>query len=182
MAVNGGTARDERCTAGEGTSSVRLNNFTGTASLSLAAADMNGFVYFRKQTSAQVVPSASTPVTVTLDWDVGSLPVKWQLKDGTQTLTCAQAGVTSVFLNLRTAQGTFLYADAGAEVPCADAMTGQGTVFPYLPQGSFEAFFQAVGTGGKLYKTNQMTPPRVTVRAGQFPVLDASTTTFVLEP
>ncbi len=123
-------------------------------------------------------------MTVALDWDVGSLPVRWAFRDGAATLTCAQAGVTSVFLNLRTttSQPTLLYPNAGAEVPCTDATTGQATVFPYLPKGTFDVFFQAVGTGGRLYKTDQTTPPRVTVQAGQFPQLDAMTPTYTMSP
>ncbi len=143
---------------------------------------MNGFVYFRQQEQVTVPAGTTTPVTIAMDWDVGSLAVKWAFRDGTVAQTCAQAGVTSIFLNLRTTTGTptLLYPNAGAEVPWSDAMTGQGTGFPYLPQGTFDVFFQAVSTGGQLYKTNQMTPPRATVRAGHFPVLDAQTPTYTM--
>lgn len=182
VATNGGTPREVGCSVGEPSGAgVRVQNVMGTVRLELAASDAMGFVYFRKQQDVPVAAGTSTPVTVGLDWDVGSLPVRWEFRDG-QVQTCAQAGVTSVFLNLRTSTGSFLYPNAGAEVPCSDAQTGQAVVFPYLPQGTFDAFFQAVGTGGKLYKTNQTAPPRVTVRAGQFPVLDAMTQTFTLSP
>lgn len=185
VAVNGGTPREVTCSTGEASGmGTRFQNLTGTATLDLAAADTNGFVYFRKQQQVPVPAGVSTPVTVALDWDVGSLPVRWAFRDGATTLTCAQAGVTSVFLNLRTttSQPTLLYPNAGAEVPCTDAMTGQATVFPYLPKGTFDVFFQAVGTGGRLYKTDQTTPPRVTVQAGQFPQLDAMTPTYTMSP
>jgi hypothetical protein len=185
VAVNGGTAREVTCSTGEpGGAGLSLPNLNGTATLDLSAADTNGFVYFRKQQQVSVPAGTTTPVTIAMDWDVGSLPVKWAFRDGTVAQTCAQAGVTSIFLNLRTTTGTptLLYPNAGAEVMCSDAMTGQGTVFPYLPQGTFDVFFQAVGTGGKLYKTNQTTPPQVTVRAGQFPILDAQTPTYTMTP
>lgn len=185
VAVNGGTPREVTCSTGEASGmGTRFQNLTGTATLDLAAADTNGFVYFRKQQQVPVPAGVSTPVTVALDWDVGSLPVRWAFRDGATTLTCAQAGVTSVFLNLRTttSQPTLLYPNAGAEVPCTDATTGQATVFPYLPKGTFDVFFQAVGTGGRLYKTDQTTPPRVTVQAGQFPQLDAMTPTYTMSP
>lgn len=181
VAVNGGSPREERCTVGEPSGAgVRLSNLTGSARVELAAADTNGFVYFTASQQVPVVPSASTPVTLVFDWAVGSLPVKWQLREGTQTLTCAQAGVTSMFLNLRTPEGSFVYPNAGAEVPCDDPMNGQGSFFPYLTAGSYDLFFQAVGTGGKLYKTDQASPPRVQVRAGVFPPYDASTPTYTL--
>lgn len=183
VAVNGGTPRDATCTVGEPSGmGVRLPNLTGTAALELTAADANGFVYFRKSQQVPVPAGASTPVTVTFDWDVGSLPVRWAFQVAGAPLTCAQAGVSSVFLNLRTAQGAFLYPNAGAEVPCSDATTGQATVFPYLPHGTYDVFFQAVGTGMRLFKTNQTTPPTVTVRAGQFPTLDAMTPTYTMTP
>lgn len=185
VAVNGGTPREVTCSTGEASGmGTRFQNLTGTATLDLSAADTNGFVYFRKQQQVPVPAGVSTPVTVALDWDVGSLPVRWAFRDGATTLTCAQAGVTSVFLNLRTttSQPTLLYPNAGAEVPCTDAMTGQATVFPYLPKGTFDVFFQAVGTGGRLYKTDQTTPPRVTVQPGQFPQLDAMTPTYTMSP
>lgn len=182
VSVNGGSARDSACSAGEGSSSVRFGNLNGSTSFALAAADANGFVYFRKTTSVQPAPNTSTPVTVALDWAVGALPVKWRFQDGAQTQTCAQAGISSVFVNLRTSTGTFVYANAGAEVPCDEPMFGQGTVFPYLPPGTYDVFFQAVGTGGKLFKTNQTSPPRVSVSAGQFPTVDASVMPFVLTP
>lgn len=185
VAVNSGTPREVTCSTGEASGSgTRLQNLTGTATLDLAAADMNGFVYFRKQQQVPVPAGVSTPVTVAFDWDVGSLPVRWAFRDGATTLTCAQAGVTSVYLNLRTTTGTptLLYPNAGAEVPCSDATTGQATVFPYLPKGTFDVFFQAVGTSGRLYKTDQTTPPRVTVQAGQFPQLDAMTPTYTMSP
>lgn len=182
VAVNGGTAREVSCTTGEAAGAgVRFTNVSGAVTLDVAAADANGFVYFRKR--EQVTVSGPTPFTTALDWDVGSLPVRWEFRDG-MVLTCAQAGVTSIYLNLRTTVGqpTLLYPNAGAEVPCSDAMTGQATVFPYLPQGTFDVFFQAVGAGGKLYKTNQTMPPQVTVRAGQFPGLTAQTPTYTLTP
>ncbi len=185
VAVNGGTPRELACSSGEAAGmGARLSNLTGTATLDLAAADTNGFVYFRTRQEVPVPAGVTTPVTVALDWEVGSLPVRWAFRDGAATLTCAQAGVTSIFLNLRTTTGqpTLLYPNAGAEVPCTDATTGQATVFPYLPKGNFEVFFQAVGTGGRLYKTNQTTPPRVTVQAGQFPQLDAMTATYTMSP
>lgn len=182
VAVNGGTPREVSCSTGEASGAgVRFTNLSGTVTIDLAAADSNGFVYFRKR--EQLPISGTLAVTSALAWDVGSLPVRWELRDGV-VQTCAQAGVTSIFLNLRTTTGqpTLLYPNAGAEVACSDAMTGQATVFPYLPQGTFDVFFQAVGTGGKHYKTNQTTPPRVTVRAGQFPTLDAQTPTYTLTP
>ncbi|MBE2248702.1 MAG: hypothetical protein IAE78_04065 [Myxococcus sp.] len=183
VSANGGAARDLTCSTGEPSGmGARFQNLSGTATLDLAAADMNGFVYFRKQQQVPVPAGVSTPVTVALDWDVGSLPVRWQFRDGPATLTCAQAGVTSVYLNLRTQAGVLLYPNAGAEVPCADPTTGQATVFPYLPKGTFDVFFQAVGTGGRLFKTDQTTPPRVTVTAGQFPQLDAATPTYTMSP
>jgi hypothetical protein len=181
VAVNGGTPRELNCSVGEPIGmGATFSNLSGTVRLDLSAADMNGFVYFRKQET--VVISGTTRVTVALDWDVGSLPVRWEFRETTMARTCQQVGATSIFLNLRTMGGTLLYPGAGAEVPCTDAMTGQATVFPYLPQGTFDVFFQAVGTGGRLFKTDQMSPPRVTVRPGQFPQLDAMTPTYILTP
>lgn len=183
VSVNGGTPSEVGCSVGEPSGSgFVVRNVTGTVQLELSAADSNGFVYFKKREQVTAMAATSTPVTVALGWAVGSLPVRWAFRDGTATKTCAEAGVTSVYLNLRTQQGQLLYPNAGAEVPCSEAMAGQATIFPYLPEGSFDVFFQAVGTGGRLFKTNQTTPPVVMVQAGVFPTLDASTPTYVLTP
>lgn len=181
VSVNGGTPREVNCTVGEPVGmGVTFPGQTGTVRVDVAAADMTGFVYFRKQET--VVVSGATRVTVALDWDVGSLPVRWEFRDNGMARTCQQVGVSTVVLNLRTTSGSFLYPGAGAEVPCTDATTGQATVFPYLPPGTYDVFFQAVGSGMRLYKTDQMSPPRVMVRAGQFPQLDATTPTYTLTP
>jgi hypothetical protein len=183
VSVNGGAAQEVNCSVGEPSGSgFRISNLSGTVRVALEASDMTGFVYFSKE--ERVVPSAmgSTDVTVALEWAVGSLPVRWEFRESGQAKSCAQVGVTSVYLNLRTSTGQFLYPGAGAEVTCNDAMTGQATVFPYLPPGSFDVFFQAVGSSMRLFKTDQTNPPKVTVRAGEFPMLSAATPVYVLVP
>jgi hypothetical protein len=181
VSVNGGTPREVNCNVGEPVGmGVSFPNQSGTVRVDVSAADMTGFVFFRKQETVAI--AGATRVTVALDWDVGSLPVRWEFRDNGMTRTCQQAGVSSVVLNLRTMSGSFLYPGAGAEVPCTDPTTGQATVFPYLPPGTFDVFFQAVGSGMRLFKTDQASPPRVTVRAGQFPQLDSMTPTYILTP
>ncbi len=183
VAVNGGTAREVDCSTGEPSGAgLRLPNLSGTVSLAVTAADSTGFVYFAKTDQVPVPAGASTPVTVLLDWDVGSLPTKWTFTDAGLARTCAQLGITRIFLNLRTPAGTFVYPGTGVDVPCDDPTSGQGAVFPYLTQGTYDVFFQAVAMGGRLFKTDQAAPPQVTVRAGQFPVLDAQTRVFTLTP
>ena len=64
--------------------------------------------------------------TTTLDWAVGSLPVKWTFSNGVTTVNCAQAGVTSMNVNFRDSAGNLVYGNNGTDVPCVNGNGRQG--------------------------------------------------------
>lgn len=145
--------------------------------VTISARDSSGFYYYRSDRTISVTPAGDRFETVTLDYVVGSLPIKWTFNNGTTMVNCAQAGVTSMNVNLRDSSGTLLYGQTGTDVPCTNANGAQGTVFPYLYSGTYELFLQAYGTGGVLYRTNFSVAPQVSVTAGVFPVIDNPTLT-----
>ena len=159
----------------------------GQNALTLTAGDSfnsDVFYYFRSDRTFTVVAGAETAENTTLDFAVGSLPVKWTFSNGATQLTCEQAGVATVFVNLRDSTGQLLYANAGFETPCRNGQGVQGVVFSYLYSGSYQVVVQGYGTGNVLYSTSQANPPVGTVTAGSFPVIDnpQATQVVVLTP
>lgn len=168
------------CTAGTTSPGVEIQNLApGQHSIDLAARDANGFFYYRKVSSFVVIAGGSTSQQYQLDWAVGSLALKWTMSNGVTQLNCAQAGISTIRINLRDSQGNEVYGVNGVDVPClANAL--QGTRFPYLYAGNYTVFLQGVGTGSVLYKSNFTTPPQRAVVAGQFPDIDNPTPTEVI--
>lgn len=181
MTIDTGAPTSVGCTMGLG-ALVRLDNLTpGTHTIVLEARDSNAFVYYRK-TASLIAQAGNTFSNLYLfDWAVGALPVKWSFNNGTTLVSCAQAGVSQVNVNLRDSQNNLLYGTAGVDVPCLSNGL-QGTDFTYLNGGQYELFLQAYGTGAVLYRSNFTSPPMVSVVDGQFPVLDATTPATLMTP
>lgn len=173
VSINGALIQSAACATGFSANGVFISGITpGNNTLTLAARDANGFFYYRSDRNLVVTAGNDVFETTTLDWAVGSLPVKWSFNNGVTIVSCAQAGVTMVNVNLRDSAGTLVYGNAGTDVPCTNASGQQGTVFPFLYGGNYELFLQAYGTGNVLYHTNLSVPPRVTVTPGTFPIID----------
>lgn len=173
--VNGAQWASKTCQEGATSPGVLIQGLTvGTNAITLLARDSNNFYYYRTDASFPVFAGGASAQQFTLQWAVGSLPIKWTFNNGATQVNCAQAGATQVNVNLRDAQGTYLYGAAGYDVPCLSSGE-QGTVFPYLYAGTYQVFLQAYGTGGVLYKSSFTAPPQATVTAGQFPTLDVNT-------
>jgi hypothetical protein len=176
VSINGALIRSATCAEGFTGNGVFIPGITpGNNVLTLAARDVNDFYYYRSDRTLVVTAGNDVVETTTLDYAVGSLPVRWTFNNGVQQVTCSGAGVTTMNVNLRDTAGTLLYGNSGFDVPCTNANTAQGTVFPYLYSGTYELYLQAYGAGGVLYRTNFNTPPRVTVTAGIFPIIDTTT-------
>jgi hypothetical protein len=157
------------------------NLAAGTHTIDLAARDSAGLFYYRKIASFTVLAGSTTSNEFTFDWGVGSLPVRWTFNNGVTQLDCAQAGIATITIQVRSSQGMDLYPGAGTTVPCNNAGV-QGTRFPFLYADTYQLYLQGTGTGGVVYRTNFTAPPTAAVAAGQFPVIDAATQTFVLSP
>ena len=109
----------------------------------------------------------------------GALAVRWAFFDG-QTLTCAEAGVTTVYVNLIDAGNHLVYAEPGLPVACATAQGFPGWYFDFLYPGTYQVLFQARGTGDVLYSTDQQNLPTATVSKWVFPPLDGTAPFFWL--
>lgn len=141
----------------------------GTHTIEISARDSTGLFFYSTRNTFQASVGQSTAQTFTLQWIVGSLPLRWTFSNGTSTLNCAQAGVSTMQVTLRNAQG-----DNTFEVPCQTGVT-QGYQVPYVYWGDYSLFLQAVGAGNLLYRSNFNAPATVTVTAGVFPQVDSST-------
>lgn len=179
LGVDGATPADQPCSAGAGGNSVLLQNLTaGVHSIELYGRDTNAFTYYRKASTFTIVGGTTASAAYGFDWAVGSLPLKWVLNDGTFDLTCAQAGVSQVRIDLQDSAGNYVYGSNGVVVPCEAAGT-QGTLFQYLTADTYRVYLQAT-TGVTNYESNLTTPPSIAVTAGAFPVVDGSTASITL--
>ncbi len=174
VSINGALIRSATCAEGFSGNGVYITGLTPAPNnvLTLAARDANGFFYYRSDRTLVVTAGNDVFETTTLDWAVGSLPVKWTFNNGTTIVNCAQAGVSTMNVNLRDSAGNLVYGTNGVDVPCTNASAQQGTVFPFLYAGTYELFLQAYGTGSVLYHTNLNIPPQVSVTPGAFPIID----------
>lgn len=170
------------CAQGYGTTQTIFSNLSpGNHTISLAARDTNQFTYYDASTTFMITAGQQISRSFLMGWAVGGLPVKWSFSNGVSQLNCAQAGASTMNVNLRDSTGTLLYGTTGVDVPCSDNGV-QGTNFPFLYGGAYEIFLQSYGTGSVLYRSNFTTPPSVTVVNGQFPVIDGSTLNVLLTP
>jgi len=151
----------------------------GTHSIDLAAQDANGFYYYRTISSFTVAPGAYTSQQYSLGpVSGGGLALKWTFSSNATQRTCADAGITQVNVNLRLqGSGTWLLG-SGLVVPCVNA-GAQGMTFQLDTPGSYEAFFQALGTAGVLYKS-AVVPITTPVTSGVFPLLGATSQAVLL--
>jgi hypothetical protein len=178
--INGAPYRTVTCQEGATSPGVLIQGLTvGNNTITLLARDANQFYYYRTDATFAVFAGGASSQQFTMQWAVGSLPVKWSFNNGATVVNCAQAGVTQVNVNLRDAQGNYLYGSAGTDVPCL-SNGEQGTVFPYLYSGNYQVFLQAYGTAGALYRSSFTVPPQATVTAGQFPVIDTTTPVILM--
>ncbi|MBL9038333.1 MAG: hypothetical protein JNG84_07465 [Archangium sp.] len=176
LVIDGAAPVRQACASGiAGTQGVQLSNLAaGAHTVELRSVGASGFQYHGVINTLTIMAGGTVAAEFQLQWVTGSLPIKWQFVNTTLAQTCAQAGVTTVFINLRDAQGSFLYADAGIDFPCSN-LGVQGATFPYLTGGTYQLYLQGIGAGNTLYRSNQLTPPTAAVTAGAFPQVDGST-------
>ncbi|MDP3504060.1 MAG: hypothetical protein Q8S33_27225 [Myxococcales bacterium] len=162
-------------TADTPNAAVQLLMMPGAHTLQLRALDTSGFEFYAAATGFTATTS-TTNLPVALQWTVGSLPLRWAFLNQGATISCAQAQVSSVFVNFRDTQTQrYIYVDAngaptaGASVPCVSANAIQGTLFPFIPAANYEVFLQAPVAGNAYpYRTSQATTPVLQVSAGVF--------------
>lgn len=174
-------------TADSVSASVDLQATAGPHRIQVVSSDSTGFEFYGATTSA-TVSAAVTVAPVAFQWTVGSLPLRWTFRNQGLQQTCAQAGVTSVFVNTRDRQTQrFTWVDgsglptAGISVPCISATMIPGTLFPFFTQGTYDVFLQAPASGGGLLRTSVTQPPTVAVMPGVFAQSESMGQAFVLE-
>lgn len=176
VSIDQGTPFDIPCAEGQTSTGAFVTGLTaGSHRIDLSAHEASGFVYYGATSSITVIPGTATSQHYALDWVVGGLPVRWSFTDGRGVeLSCAQAGVTDVYVNLADPTGAFLYDGAGQKVSCFSGGF-QGTYFfAYLYPATYQIFFQARGAGDVLYRTSQNPYPAVAVTRGVFPPMESA--------
>lgn len=171
VAIDGATTPSTfNCVDGLSPAAVFIPGLSaGAHAIEISARDSTGLFFYSTRSSFQAAVGQATAQTFSLQWIVGSLPLRWTFSNGTSTLNCAQAGVSTMQVTLRNAQG-----DNTFDVPCQTG-TVQGYQVPYVYWGDYTLFLQAVGAGNLLYRSNFNAPATVTVTAGVFPPVDNST-------
>ncbi len=150
---------------------------TGTISsdshtIVFSARDSSGTEYFGGQST---VSPGATPQVYALAWTVGGVSLKWTLVDSSVVETCATARAQTVYANLRDANMHLFYVPAtGLSTDCANGTLG--FEYDFLPPGTYDVLLTAAGTGNAEFDSNTVTPPQVTITAGDFvPPADPST-------
>jgi hypothetical protein len=94
-------------------------------------------------------------------WAVGTAAMRWQpYTSGGAKLSCADAGLTKVSINVKDASGQFIYAGSGLELGCNEAPV----TLNYLLPGTYSVYMQATGPGGT-FLSSASNPKRFTVTA-----------------
>lgn len=197
ISIDNATATPIDCARGNATAAnpsaaVTIDNLTGGVAhtIDLLAQDSSGFNYLRATNSVTVNPGGSIAGQFQMQWIVGSLPLRWSFLNNGVTITCAQAQVTSVFVNAKNTQTQrYVFVDgagnptAGQQVPCVSANNLQGTFFPYFEAGNYEIYVQAPVTGNAYtYQSGRGgTIPVLQVQAGVFAQSEAMGQQLVLQ-
>ncbi len=186
LSIDNGAVHTFTCANGQTSPGVLVSNLgAGTHSIDLQAHDSTGFVYYRYTGTFTVSAGVNASQSFTLPYFVGSAALKWTFSNGVTALTCAQAGITgNVLINFRDSTGAWWYADASgarldAAVPCLNAGL-EGAVVDYMYGGTYQVFLTATDNTNRTFSTSLTTPPTITVTAGNFPVIDGSTQSFLL--
>ena len=116
--------------------------------------------YYRKGT---LETSAGAPVSVSYTLNaVGGLSLRWELINGSLSKTCAEAGVSSVNINLLDSSGAWVYGTAGDVQPC----TGAPILYRFLKAGGYKVYIRGINASGQvLYSNENNNPPTLTVKA-----------------
>jgi hypothetical protein len=173
--VDNAVAREFQCSEGANSPGILLTGLApGGHNIDISLRDPVGQYYYRKITTFNVVQGQTTFQQFALDWIVGSLALKWNFSLAGAAQTCAQAGVSQVFIYLRDPTGKDLY-PTGLAVPCVNDGV-QGFRINYVYSNNYTVIMNASGTAGTY---ESVAEPR-TVSNGVFPAVDAPTLTPVL--
>lgn len=178
ISIDNGAYTTVNCADGATSPGVLLQNLSvGRHTIDISARDTQGLYYYRAINSFDAFAGGATSQQFSLQWIVGSLPLKWSFSNGVTQLNCAQAGVFEVQITLRDSQNQ----DSTFTVPCLNNGV-QGYQVPYVYYGNYQIFLAATGTGNVVYRSSLAVPPTATVVEGQFPPVDAQTPAILMTP
>ncbi len=154
------------CEDGFGAASVLYSNLLpGTHDLSLVAVNADGYPYYRVDGQLQTFVGKSVAVEYDLNWAVGGTAISWAFTDGSAAnLSCAQAGVTTVYVNFIDSRGNWVYGDDWDVQPC----DGTPVRYDYLLPGTYEVYLEGSNGSQITYLSSESNPPVVTIQAGVF--------------
>jgi hypothetical protein len=159
--IDGGAWSRLECVAGSGGGSVRTPLLAqGQHALEFIALSGDGRPYYSRQGTLET--RTGSPVSVSYVFSpVGGMALKWQLLDGSAPKSCADAGVTSMLINLKDkATGVLVYGDSGDPRSCE----GAPVIYQYLRPGSYEVYIRGM-KGSTIAYSNEFIPPTLTVTA-----------------
>ncbi|MBX5482628.1 MAG: hypothetical protein IRZ16_12435 [Myxococcaceae bacterium] len=154
------------CAQGQTADGVPTPYLTGgNHTIMLVAYDATGNELYRKAANLPLLSGKAIGVDYTLDWSVGGVAIGWQLSDGIQQ-SCAQAHVTTVYVNFRDSAGNLLYPGAGDPQNC----NAPPALYNYLYPDTYEVYLQAPTNDGSgdVYLSSASSPLVVTIFPGQF--------------
>ncbi len=171
--IDGATPVSVNCADGFNTTGVQTGYVAaGAHSLVLDAYDSSNYRWYTY--TGSLTTYAGNPVSdaISFQWGVGGAVVKWTIEDqtGTTVLSCAQAGITTVYVNFSADGSTWLYPGSGDAQPCANGSAIYSALYP----GTYAVSVQGTGAGNVVYATGTNPAPGVVVVAGQFPDLSAT--------
>ncbi|AKJ04780.1 hypothetical protein ATI61_101147 [Archangium gephyra] len=161
VSIDGGAWTRLSCMDGAGANQIRSPYLPpGSHTIAFIGVGSGGQHYYYTQSTMET--RAGAPVSVSyLLRPVGGMALRWELREGSVTRTCAQAGVTTMAINLQnTATGEYVYGAAGDAQPC----TGAPILYNYLEPGNYRVYIR--GTGPDVFYTNEDgSPVTLTVKA-----------------
>lgn len=172
------------CTNSLGGDSIELQNFRpGSYSYVVRGWSAQGEELYSR--SGSVTVNGDVANDVSLRAVKGGMALRWQFWNGVTYLSCSQAGVQTVYVNLQDSTGLWVYGNinggAGYEIPCTTAW-GDGVTFPWLAADTYTVVVQGYDTVNTLYRTDQVNPPWERVTAAVFPEVTNTTQIVLLAP
>jgi hypothetical protein len=171
--IDNGQVTRYRCVDGITNPGVRSAMVTpGTHTINLWAVDASNYVYYSLSSSLTTLQNSQAQSQYALLWAVGGTSLTWTLTNGATSPTCAQAGLTTMYVDFYNRQtGRYLFGtDNYLSWDRIDNFCANRTYvfWSFLPPGTYEVYMRAVGNGVS-YASNFQSPRTVTVTAGQFP-------------